>query len=96
MKNTKKLTLMEGSFTYDEAREILLKMFSFKINFHHIKNWSAQERFGKDDETAQKRIPQLKNEMEKLQSILLMAKEKEMHLDVKAEIDIRLTHVIPV
>ncbi|PKP39869.1 MAG: hypothetical protein CVT98_00205 [Bacteroidetes bacterium HGW-Bacteroidetes-15] len=90
MKNTEKLTLIDGNFTSDEAKELLSKMISSKINFHNIKNWSSQERFGKDDEIAQKRIPVLKKEMEKLQAILSEAKTNNKRLIVSSEINIKL------
>jgi len=90
MKNKKKLTFIEGDFTYDEAKEILINIFSSKINFHTLKNWSSQERFGKDDEIAQKRIPALKNEMKKIEGILSEAKAKNKKLLVSSDIKISL------
>lgn len=90
MKNKKKLIFIEGDFTYDEAKEILINIFSSKINFHTMKNWSSQERFGKDDEIAQKRIPALKNEMKKIEGILSEAKAKNKKLVVSSDIKISL------
>jgi len=90
MKNKKKLTFIEGDFTYAEAKEILINIFSSKINFHTLKNWSSQERFGKDDEIAQKRIPALKNEMKKIEGILSEAKAKNKKLVVSSDIKISL------
>ena len=88
MNKIEKLTLIEGDFFFDEAEEILISMFYSKINFHNIQNWSSQERFGKDDENAQKRIPVLRNEMKKLEEILLEAKAKNKKLMVSSEINI--------
>lgn len=85
-----KLTLIEGQFSYEEAKEILSNLFSSKINFHNIKNWSSQERFGVDDEIAQKRIPALKKEMEKLHYMLLEAKDLNKKFMVRSEIKITL------
>ena len=90
MKNTEILTLIDGDFTSDEAKEILLKMISFKINFYNIKNWSSHERFGCDDEDAQKRLSALKKESEILQSVLSEAKIKNVKLCVKSEVNITL------
>ena len=56
MLKNKKLKLIEGKFLHDEAKEILRNIFSAKINFHQMKNFSSQERFGKDDKTAVKKI----------------------------------------
>ncbi len=90
MKKKNKLKLIEGVFQQEDAKEILMKIFLDKINFHNIKNWSSQERFGKDDEFAQKRIPALKIEMDKLQKILSEAKAKNKRLKISSEIDITL------
>jgi len=90
MNKTTSLTLIEGDFSDDEAREILINIFSSKINFHNIKNWSSQERYGKDDEIAQARIPALKIEIEKLKEILLEAKAQNKRLQVSSQINISL------
>lgn len=90
MKNSETLTIIDGNFTYEDAKEILTEIFSSKINFHKIKNWSSQERFGKEDEISQKRIPALINEMEKLQAILSEAKTHNKQLIISSEINIVL------
>jgi hypothetical protein len=62
MEKAEILTIIEGNYSYDEAKEILMNMFTSKINYHNIKNWSSQERFGKEDVNAQKRLPALREE----------------------------------
>ena len=91
MKDIEKLTLIDGVFSTEEANEILMSIFTSKINFHNIKNWSSNERFGKDDESAQRRIPALKNEIENLQIILSKAKANNKKLVVTSEINIALS-----
>lgn len=90
MNKIEKLTLIEGDFSFEEAKEILMSMFSSKINFHNMQNWSSQERFGKEDEIAKKRIPALKNEMKKLEELLSEAKNKNKILMINSEINISL------
>ena len=90
MNKIEKLKLIEGEFSFNEAKEILTSMFNSKINFHNIQNWSSQERYGKDDETAQKKIPLLKNEIEKLEEIILEAKANNKKLVINSEIYISL------
>ena len=90
MKKTEKLTIINGDFTSDEAKEVLMDLFRSKINFHSIKNWSSQERFGKDDLIAQERIPALTNEMQKLEEILIEAKNKNKRIVVNSDIYISL------
>ena len=90
MKNTETLTLINGNFTNDEAKEILMNMFSSKINFHTVKNWSSQERYGQDDEIAQKKIPALRDEIKKLELILAEAKVKSKKIVLSSEINISI------
>jgi hypothetical protein len=88
MKKNETLTIIDGQYSYDEAKEILMTMFASKLNFLNIKNWSSQERYGKEDEMAQKRIPALRNEMKKLEEILSEAKSKNKMLVISSEINI--------
>lgn len=90
MNNSEKLTLIEGEFSDDEAKEILTSIFFSKINFHNIKNWSCNERFGTDDKIAQRRIPELRKEIVKLLEILSVAKAKNSRLIITSEINIKL------
>jgi len=91
MTKSKQLKLIEGRFSYVDAKEILTNIFSAKINFHQLKNFSFQERFGKEDPVAQKRIPALKKEMAKLEKILSEAKAKQKALVISSEINISLS-----
>lgn len=88
MNKIEKLVLIEGDFEAEQATEILMNIFSTKIHFHEMKNFSSQEQFGEHDEIAQKRIPALRNEMKKLEEILSEAKNKK--LLIHSEIHISL------
>jgi hypothetical protein len=90
MKKNETLTIMDDYFTHEEAKEIIMNMFSSKLNFHNIKNWSSQERFGKNDAIAQEKIPALRNEMKRLEEILIEAKTKNKKLVVSSAINIEL------
>lgn len=84
-----KLTLIEGTFTPEEAREILMNAFTSKINFHNIKNMTSLETVGKEDEMAVKRISQLKTELIKVRELLAEAQEKEMNLVIQSTISVK-------
>lgn len=81
-----KLTLITGEFSHAEAREILMNVFSTKINFHQLKNFSAQERLGEEDATALQRIPALRAEVKRLENILLAAKNGNQKLHIRSEV----------
>ena len=89
MNKIEKLTLIEGNFSEEEAKEILMSIFSNKIQFHETKNFSSLERYGIQDEIASNRIPALKKELEKMKEILNMAKNKK--LMINSEIHISLS-----
>lgn len=85
------LTLIEGNFSEEEAREILMNVFSAKIKFHQSTNFSSQLRFGKQCETAKKRIPELNKEVEKVLQVVSEAKSKNKRLIITSGIDIYLS-----
>lgn len=87
-----KLKLIEGSFQTDEAKEILMNVFSTKIQFHNLKNFSSQERFGKADEFAENRILELKNEIKKFQKILEQARVNNHKIHISSEIKITISN----
>jgi hypothetical protein len=90
MTNTEKITLINDSLTNEEAKDLLIHLFKSPINFYNIKNWSSQERYKKDDEISQQRIPALINEMEKIQAIILKSKKEKKKIVVSSEINISL------
>lgn len=85
---TQNLQLIEGQFSSQEAKELLMNIFNDKIRFHEMKNFSSQERYGTDDATAQKRIPKLRQEMVKLKEIVDQAELKNQNLQIFSEIKI--------
>lgn len=54
------IKLIDGEFDAAEAREILLKLIDFKINFHEAKIFSAQERNASPGHHSIVRIAELK------------------------------------
>jgi hypothetical protein len=91
MEVTKKLTLIEGSFTAGEAKEILLNIFSTKINFHEMKNFSSLDRYGKEDELSKMKILKLKNEIENVFQLVSVADLNKNKLMITSEINISLS-----
>lgn len=90
MKKTEKLTFIEGNYSNEGAKEILMEILSSKINFHKIENYSSRERLGKEDELALKRIKELKMGAEKLLLLVSEAKVQQKQLIISSEINISL------
>ncbi len=88
MENQKKLIFIDGNFSPQESKEILMNIFRSKIQFHKSKNFSSSERFGKNDDIAEKRIPELQKSIEVLNEILNQAEKDNLRLEIKSEISI--------
>jgi hypothetical protein len=91
MDKTKKLTLIEGTFSPAEAQEVLMNIFFTKINFHEMKNFSSQERFGKIDENASNRILSLRSSINTFLNQIKEAKENQKDIIITSEISISLS-----
>ena len=90
MENQLTFSLIEGKFLPKDSREILFSIFKSKIRFHRLKNFSFQERFGKDDKLSLQRITQLQNTLEEIIKTLALAEEQGKNLEIKSEIKIKI------
>lgn len=88
MNNEEQVTLIVGTFSEIDAKEILLNIISTKIHFHSMKNFSSQERFGKDDAHSVKRIADLNHDFEKMKEIIDQAKANNLNLNIHSTIHI--------
>lgn len=84
------LILIEGEFIPEEGKEILTNIFSSKINFHQLKNFSTLERFGKEDAMAKIRVPALKEDMKKLEQIMDEADKQNKRLLINSVVHISI------
>lgn len=90
MNNQQQFKFIEGNFSTKESREVLQGVFSSKIQFHQMKNFSLHERFGKDDEIALNKITQLRKSIAEIISMIEFAEKEGLQLEIKSEIVINL------
>lgn len=90
MNNPQKFKFIDGSFSAMESREILKNVFSSKIQFHQIKNFSSQERFGTDDTNSVARIAELKESMSEVIMLIADAHQQGKQLEIRSEIEITI------
>lgn len=90
MSDKKKLTLIHGIFSSIESKQILTNVFSSKIQFHELKNFSSLERLGKADKHSQKRIPELKKALLQIEKTVEKARKKNKRVKIESEITISL------
>lgn len=94
MENYQTFKLIEGKFSTIESREILQSIFSSKMQFHQMKNFSSQEHFAKDDSIALERIQQLKESLSEIFKMLEYAQKSGNKLLIKSQIEISMIEPI--
>lgn len=92
MPEMEKMSLIKGVFTSEEAKELLKNLYSTKIKFHELKNFSHQERFGTTDEHTSRRILELKEGVKKLNILFEDPKLNHDKIFINAEITISFAH----
>lgn len=83
-----KINLIDGQFTVNEAKEVLLDYLNKSINHNKIKNFSSQVRFGVDDEKALESIEFLKEQADYLSEILKEAHQNSKMLKINSFVKI--------
>lgn len=90
MKKTETIELITGTFTPDEARKILLELLDSKINFHNLKNWSSNERFGKPDAYSEQRLKYLRESRKKVETLVSRSISEEKNMIINSSIEINI------
>jgi hypothetical protein len=90
MKNDEKHILIKGKFSAMDAKEVLLSLINHKINFHELKNFSAQERFGKIDNRSLERVKDLREMKTRVLAIIDEAERENKNLKIDSLVKISL------
>jgi len=90
MKKNETIELIKGTFTPDEAREILLQLLNSKINFHNLKNWSSRERFGKPNADSEQRLIKLEESRKKVERLISTSINEKKSLIINSSIEINI------
>jgi hypothetical protein len=90
MKKTEIIELIKGTFTPDEAREILLQLLNSKINFHNRRNFSSRERFGKPDAYSEQRLEYLMESRKIVLALVSKSTDAEKLLTINSSIEINI------
>jgi|LakMenE01Jun11ns_1017448.scaffolds.fasta_scaffold9439796_2 hypothetical protein len=88
MNKSKTITLIDGLFSSDDAFLLLTNLYSSKIKFHQLKNFSSMERFGKEDEMSLERISKLKENLETILTLMKEATVDENRIEIKSVVHI--------
>ena len=88
MNKSESITLIDGQFSSDDAFVLLTNLYSSKIKFHQLKNFSSLERFGKEDEISLKRISKLNENLETILTLMKEANAGENRIEIKSVVHI--------
>jgi hypothetical protein len=91
IEKTESVKFINGIFTASEAKEVLLGVFRNKINFHNLRNWSFEERFGKPDIDSAKRLVELRQSQALLEGLIKKAEKADKKLAIESTILVSLT-----
>lgn len=88
MSTRKKITLIDGSFDPESAKDLLVNLLQHKIHFHNLKSLSFWERTGVKDMESQLRLEQLKIDRDLILKIMHEAQLDSKSVMIKSSIQI--------
>ncbi len=84
----KDLKLIDGKFSPNEAKEILLNIISSKIQFHTIKDFSSEIRTGEPEYKSRQRINELQKTRDRILTIIEEAEKSNSMIELVSPIQI--------
>lgn len=90
MQHENKFNLINGIFKSEDAKAVLLELYSHKIRFHEREMFSNLERFGEDLLNSERRIVELKFEQKELEKLLAYAEKQSLQMKIECSIKTNL------
>lgn len=88
--DVKSYRLIQGVFSPEEARQVLMTLIHDKISFHQRNDWSRRERLGETDPPGRRRIDELMATREALNLLLADVEAQGSDLVINCNIDVTL------
>lgn len=85
-----KFRLINGTYTADEAGEILLSLINHKIDFHETHLFACEERNERDRLNSEQRIEQLKESAKLVEEMIEQARQQGASISVESIAHIRI------
>jgi hypothetical protein len=82
------INLIDGEFSPEDAKEILIDLINKKIQFHSLKSHENWERFGQVDDFSIGRIQALESAREKIIDMSKFSFPNDYKLKIKSTIEI--------
>ena len=88
MKDLKQFKLIDGIFTAQDANTVLTALINYKVDFHNREDFSNHIRFNKDLDHSSKRVAQLLESKNDLNSFFEQASQQNLKLKIQGTITI--------
>jgi hypothetical protein len=82
--------LIKGDFSPEDAADVLNHLITKKINFHEMRSFSSEIRFGEVDKNSIKRAKELTQSRQSINDMIKLAKEQGKNLRVSSTISIEI------
>lgn len=96
MESTQNFKLVDGTFSANDAADVLFSLIGDKIRHHQLLLFSNEERFGTDITNSKIRIGQLTAMKEEISDLIRDAREKGMELEITGNIHVVLKKPVEV
>lgn len=90
MESNKEYTLIDGTFSVEDADRVLTTLINYKIDYHNREDFSNHIRFNKDIEHSKKRIQELTETKEQIKELIQKSKSEDIKFVIKSNISIEL------
>ena len=90
MSKDTEVKLIDGTFPADDANDMLHKLFKHTINYHELKLFGDEVRFGKDTSKSKKRIDELKDDLSQVKAFMYKAILEGYDVEIESNVSIKL------
>lgn len=80
--------LIDGVFSTDDARNVLMTLINNKIQFHEQDCWSRKERFGDSNAAGSRRVDELMQTRTDLATLIDLAQSRGERLSINCTIEV--------
>ncbi len=82
--------LVKGEFTPEDALEIVSNLFTQKVNFHEMRSFSQNIRFGCEDPSTKERLAELRKSRDEAITVIKEAMEEGKAIRVNSTLSLEI------
>jgi len=90
MENNQDFRLIDGSFSAEDAEQVLTALINYKIDYHNREDFSNHIRFNKNIEHSKKRIEELTETRNLIKKLIANSKSEDVKFKIKSNISIEI------